>query len=256
MSRRIVSKVTLTGPGDDTSLHELRSISCQYPFVEFGVLLSKRLMGRSPRFPSRAWLTALYEWQLHYHNPGMSLAGHLCGRWVRDVCAGEWTFLDDLGPVSQEFHRLQLNFHAEVHRLNREKFLAGFVHELGEAYTIRHRQIIFQLDDVNNEILAVAQDAGVDAVPLFDLSGGAGVLPKTWPVANGFCGYAGGLSPENVQEQLEVIERVVGDGPIWIDAETHVRSDNDKTFDLDKVRRFLEAVSPWVVEQATERSEG
>jgi phosphoribosylanthranilate isomerase len=103
------------------------------------------------------------------------------------------------------------------------------------------------MDDVNNDILDVAKEAGVNAAPLFDLSGGAGVLPENWPVANGYCGYAGGLSPENVQGQLELIEQVAGDGPIWIDVETHVRSEDDKIFDLDKVRAFIENVLPWVM---------
>jgi hypothetical protein len=38
----------------------------------------------------------------------------------------------------------------------------------------------------------------------------------------------------------------MGDTPFWIDAETHLRSDGDRQFDLAKVRRFLEAAKPYV----------
>jgi phosphoribosylanthranilate isomerase len=60
------------------------------------------------------------------------------------------------------------------------------------------------------------------------------------------CGYAGGLSPENVVAQLEKIAVVSGDVPIWIDAETNLRSDQGQHFDLDRVCAFAEAVKPWI----------
>ena len=95
---------------------------------------------------------------------------------------------------------------------------------------------------------AVPPTLKIFAVPLFDLSGGAGILPESWPKAKGeYCGYAGGLSPENLEEQLEKIKCVVDeDQKIWIDVETHVRSSDDKQFDLDKVRKFLEISKRYV----------
>ena len=80
---------------------------------------------------------------------------------------------------------------------------------------------------------------------LFDLSHGTGVLPDQWPATLNFvkCGYAGGLSPENLELQIKAIERIVGDTPIWIDMETHVRSNMDAQFDLSKVRTCLEISS-------------
>jgi phosphoribosylanthranilate isomerase len=104
------------------------------------------------------------------------------------------------------------------------------------------------MDGVNDQLLHWARSQGIDAVPLFDLSGGAGILPEQWPepIEGVYCGYAGGLSPENVAEQLEKIEAVTPNARIWIDAETHVRSNGDQLFDLEKVRRFLEVTRPWV----------
>lgn len=246
MKKNLIKRVTITGANEEMDIEKLYEISQQYPFVEWGILLSKNSMGSSPRFPDFAWMTELARFK---EEKDLKLSGHLCGRWVRDVCKGEWSFLKDLGePIVGMFNRIQLNFHAEVHRLPRDKFIRGFTSGPGLRFSL-YRQFIFQIDDVNDSILDVAKEAGIDAAPLFDLSGGAGVLPENWPVANGYCGYAGGLSPENVQGQLALIEQAAGNGPIWIDVETHVRSGRDTIFDLDKVKHFIENALPWVIQE-------
>ena len=125
--------------------------------------------------------------------------------------------------------------------------------------TVNGQQAIFQYDTVNtNAMLACVgqhvhdeyESADLGIAALYDLSHGAGVLPEEWshPLARTAipCGFAGGLSPENVASQIEKILLVMGDTPFWIDAETHLRSDGDRQFDLAKVRRFLEAAKPYV----------
>lgn len=273
MPKQVVDKVTITGAGKTTDLQALADLSTNYPFVEWGILLSKSNMGKHPRFPGRAWLHDLFNAvniysELHERDrPGMNISGHLCGKWVRDFCKGEWTWTDDLNEhplyIASMFQRLQLNFHALVHKLDRDKFFAGFGNEpvgdpmlspfvVGPQKT--SRQFIFQLDDVNNSILdeAAADRSSyghrIDAVPLFDLSGGAGILPSEWPTREGYCGYAGGLSPDNVADQLGLIEQAAS-GDIWIDVETHVRSEDDKHLDLSKVERFIKNALPWVKEE-------
>ena len=82
------------------------------------------------------------------------------------------------------------------------------------------------------------------------MSGGAGILPNAWPQARDcYCGYAGGLSPDNIEEQLPEIEKVAGEGPIWLDMETHVRSEDDRQFELAKVRQVLKKTDPWVAKK-------
>jgi hypothetical protein len=96
---------------------------------------------------------------------------------------------------------------------------------------------------VNKPILDYAIAEGVNCSTLFDMSHGAGVLPKEWlvPVDGVRCGYAGGLSPENVVEQIKLIESKVGDYELWIDMETQIRSNADQQFDLAKVVSVLES---------------
>ena len=240
--KKIIKVVTLTGADDSINPQDLFSLSAEFPFVEWGILFSRASEGK-PRYPSRRWVHRLYEEWCRSNLP-LNFCGHICGRWVRDICAGTWTILDydkeNPPEVMDMFKRFQLNFHAQVHSLSESPFIEGLK-------KTAHRQFIFQLDNVNNSILNIAQYNGIDAVPLFDLSGGAGVLPEEWPRANGYCGYAGGLSPENLATQLPLIAEVAGDGPIWIDAETRVRSEDDQLFDLEKVRNFLDIAKEWVI---------
>lgn len=239
----ILDRVTVTGADNSIKPEELMELSIRFPFVEWGILFSKNNEGAF-RFPTRAWVETLVndvKGRLYPHK--LNLSGHICGRWVRDICEGNWTIVSEMPQLLHSFQRLQLNFHAQVHRLNRQKFFYGGI-EFLQTY---NSSLIFQMDNVNNSLLHEAKEMGIVGNPLFDLSGGAGILPSSWPKAEGFyTGYAGGLSPDNVAEQIEKIKQVAGDARIWIDVERRVRSDDDSKFDLDKVTRFLEAAEPYV----------
>lgn len=240
----ILDRVTITGADDSIDPKDLIPITQRFPFVEWAILLSKSQEGKH-RFPSKYWMFSFRD-TIHDNKDikDVKISGHLCGRWVRDVCEGNWNFCNEhpIANICHIFNRIQLNFHAHVHSLDRDKFLMGLQH-LAEKY-----EFIFQIDDVNNSIFDDAKAALISANPLFDLSGGAGILPASWPKPTSeYCGYAGGLSPENIAQQLEIISKVVGEKQrIWIDTETRVRSADDSKLDLDKVVKFLEASEPFV----------
>ncbi len=233
--KKVINRVTVTGADDSIRVKDMLPIQQEFPFVEWGILLSKSQEG-GRRFPSLEWINKLSE-----HRHELNLSGHLCGRWVRDICGGENTLFTDRPSFRRLFDRYQLNFHSYVHRIKNKVMFLCAVLELEAT------QVIFQLDDVNNNLLVEAQEANINAAPLFDTSGGAGRLPAEWPEAlSVYSGYAGGLSPENLTEQMDAIAEKCGDGPIWIDAETKLRSSHDNVFDLKKVRRFLEKAKPWL----------
>ncbi|OGW72575.1 MAG: hypothetical protein A3J72_03120 [Nitrospirae bacterium RIFCSPHIGHO2_02_FULL_40_19] len=237
-AEKIVRVVTVTGADDSIRPEELISIAKDYPFVEFGILLSKKQQGNK-RFPSRNWWEELY---ILWRKNKLALSGHLCGEWVRKLCLGIPSFFEEFGYTRKMFSRFQLNFHAEHHPVDDKK-----LSDLIRQYHC-YKPIIFQMDGVNEKIF-YSLDARweITAFPLFDQSGGNGLLPGEWPKQppNQYCGYAGGLSPDNLQQEMERISKVAP-GPIWIDAETLLRSEDDKVFNLEKVRRFLEAAKPWV----------
>lgn len=247
-----LDRVTMTGADESIQPAELARLSERYPFVEWGILVSRSAQG-SPRYPDQAFIQ---EVQRHAAvNPRVKLSVHLCGHWVRQLLVG----VDEVPWwVWPYFERAQLNFHAERNACTPEA-LHRVLRDIG-AGPLSPDQFIFQIDGQRGnrhlEALYAENDGNmtVDAVPLFDISGGAGVLPATWPrpqymktdEAHVYHGYAGGLGPENLAEQLPLIAEAAGDARIWIDMETRVRSNNDRLFDLDKVERCLQIAAPFI----------
>lgn len=238
----MITKVTITGADDSIVPAQLQILSHQYPFVEWGILCSASSMD-SPRFPSREWLDTLTHFQQSLRTTGqaMNLSCHLCGRYVRELLRGYKFPIRELTSETWGiFNRVQLNTHGLPHIFH------GYAFErLGAYYP--EKQFIFQYDNANTDLFQCLIDThDFNYAALFDLSHGAGVLPSQWPdLLSGVpCGYAGGLSPENLKAQIERIEQKAGDVEIWIDAETHVRT--NERFDLDKVRAFLEIAKPYV----------
>jgi hypothetical protein len=239
-----LDRVTITGADDSTKPEALFNLSEEFPFVEWGILFSKSNQGE-PRYPSTKWIHEFLEkmdkW-IDSGKPRLKLSAHLCGRWVRDVVLdGKFTFYEE-SPENcwPYFQRIQLNFHAHKHPP-----CSGFLPAIQKH---DRREFIFQLDGVNDVVWKGARDKGISAVPLFDRSGGAGVVPNAWPRAypGAYNGYAGGLGPDTLEEELKKIAVAAGTERIWIDMETRVRSNNDRTFDIAKVRSCLEISKPFV----------
>ena len=247
---RFLKTVTITGADDSIDYHALYDLSLEYPFVEWGILLSKNSEGYS-RFPTWKWIEGL----ITEKPSAVKLSGHLCGSWVRNIIAGGTEFLDAHRELSHDFNRFQLNFHGQPH------FIPD-IHKLVEALRfltgVYKQQVICQVDGTDGERIfrklasQYAKEQGIHAAPLFDLSGGSGSLPKEWPKPiDDYCGYAGGLSPENVAHEVErIAERIkCEDGtypPIWIDVESKVRSLDNRLFALRKVRAFLKNTAEYV----------
>lgn len=230
----MITKVTITGADDSIEPIELVKLSQEFPFVEWGILVSKNNYG-TPRFPSLTWLQKLRG--IKHDIKDLKLSCHLCGTFVRELVKGNDTIIQIMGPMWYIFERVQINFHAIPHEYSNQM--------IGIFSKFANQQFIFQHDGVNDHIVKKAFNEGCNVSALFDKSGGAGILPKQWPqLLEGIpCGYAGGLSPDNVEEQIKIIEGIVGETEIWIDVETHVRSNMDSLFDLNKVRKFLEISS-------------
>lgn len=243
--KRFIETVTVTGADDGTAPDKIYALSLAYPFVEWGILLSKKNEGH-PRFPSSLWLN---DFLLNKHDE-VTVSGHLCGHWVRDIVSGGVDFANQKEELLPFFDRFQLNFHGEPHHIVN---VDNYLYALDYLNASGNQQIIYQRDGVNDLLFSHARSqsairAGLDAVPLYDISGGRGILPKDWPEPEGaYCGYAGGLSPANLQEQIDKLSKIVGDNHIWIDAETCLRTEDNQLLDLQKVVQFLEIAKPFVV---------
>ena len=105
-------------------------------------------------------------------------------------------------------------------------------------------QFIIQYTDRRAGLLPALAGLPNHAI-LFDASAGRGVAPEGWPapLPGHFCGYAGGINPDNVAGHIDKIA-AAGAQDTWIDMESGVRTDD--RFDLDKVRRVLKIAEPFV----------
>lgn len=240
-----MDRVTITGADTKTPISALIDLSAEFPFVEWGILVSQKQQG-GPRFPDAAWCERFADAAAHI--PTVRCSMHVCGEWVRRILRGDmlWSEFPVVRGIAQ---RIQLNTHAEEHVSTVGVFDWMAFH--GKIQTI------VQLDGVNDHILDAAVAIGLNVAGLFDCSHGAGLVPAKWPEVpsrNGsiYHGYAGGIGPDNVYTELRRIEKsrfgTIGD--YWIDMEDRVRDDNGE-FDLAKVRAVLEACAPIADRQTT-----
>lgn len=221
--------VTITGADDNVHYDDMLSLYKQYPFIEWAILFGPNT---GPRYPSDSWIKGLKDCV------GMNLSAHLCGKWVSDAIKGNCVLPEEI----HMFQRIQFNLGKD--RLPKALRSAKFL----DAISAIDKPVIM---GGNYEGIAADywffMDHGI--CPLFDASGGQGILAEKWPFPLGeslLCGYAGGLDPKNLREQLKAIEAVVGHAEIWIDMETGVRTDNQ--LDFNKIKKVLKIARTWVVE--------
>lgn len=231
--------VTITGLDTSTDLGRVAELQKRYPFVEWGVLLSETKTGTHPRYPHFNWIALLTD-------QGLRLAGHLCGAWARDVTKGQMPATPDLTHFWPLFRRVQLNVSNVLKNIESDSFVGGI--ELLEAKLTNaiHDPIIVQ---VGRAGMGSFEDHLKSYRVLFDASGGRGVETQDWPKAGGLnCGYAGGLNPDNLRENIFRIFDAAQLQEVWIDVESGVR-DGDDCLDLNKVAAFLDIAQAYVVDQ-------
>lgn len=229
--------LTITGADDSVDPETLADISREFPFVEWAILVGSNY--GSPRFPSTQWLDAFMATAKVYK---MNVALHVCGRWLKSLVCGRMEVPAHLTDYPQ---RIQLNFHGQPHN--------GYLMDFISALTLwQNKKVIFQIDDRDGTqwfARVNGHHPNVNTFPLFDMSHGAGVLPEKWPMSYPTMreqGYAGGLGPDNLAEELPKIAAAAGLVPFWVDMETRVRTPNNQRLDLGAVVEVLTIVQPFV----------
>lgn len=200
--------ITFTGVDDRTNLETLKQVSNFWP-VEWGVLVSPT--NRDARFPSQQTVRELLQ-------TGLPCSLHCCGSHSKKIQNGNPPNFSLFGIPN--FDRVQLN---------------GKIYDPIELSTLAdtlNATIIVQKKEFDKDIYRCSQ--------LFDLSGGRGDFPESFPEHPGFfVGYAGGINPDNVLDAIKKINVPIG-ASYWLDMETGVRTDG--WFDLDKVANVCRKV--------------
>lgn len=227
--------VTFTGIDDNTDIGSLEKLTEQYPYVEFGVLMSKNHINIGDRYMSPDKIRELEGRKLN-------LCAHLCGEFARKAFAGNWNPVVEHtgGRFGSVFKRCQLNV-APYHTLAPAKIS---VPEGLEELIIQQKS----LDDKDMVLFNgfVEKNPGINTSLLVDPSGGLGISGDITVVAglSYSVGYAGGINPSNVVEKLTHIMMKqplsIDDKGYWIDMESGVR-DND-VFSIHKVIDVIAAV--------------
>lgn len=249
------SKITLScvgfcGADDSIEPCLLAAISAQHEWVEWGVLFRNDKEGE-PRYASSQWLKRLAATN---SSRSMRLAGHLCAQRVNELLRGESDFVRYLHE-EVGFNRVQINATAanncDVAMFGSDSGACKCVAALRSAFAaVPEVEFILQR---NRETKALWERLVDDPPPnmslLFDDSMGLGVSATSWPSPPTSkslkFGYAGGLSPTNLAQQLENIEGVAGGRTLWVDMETSLRTkleDGSDVFDANKVMRCVTAV--------------
>jgi hypothetical protein len=230
-----VIDVTITGADDAVDPQDLLNLSREFPFVEWGILLS-RSRERTPRYPSLEWVANAGDlWALARPRPRCAI--HLCGEAARDAMVGRMTWGTEAACLLPK--RVQVN---------------GYIpaNTFGLRMIARHLFVSFVLQARSSgDLPRCALDAieiGNVSV-LYDPSGGRGVETNSWWAAPGAVrpGFAGGIGPSNVRQAVEGIRGYLNDCALdvdnfWIDMESGVRDENG-WFDLGRVRQVLEHVA-------------
>jgi hypothetical protein len=228
-----LTRITISGADDDVDPFELVKLSREFPFVEWGVLVSKR-PGR-PRYPMPNWLWSLSGAFLKEDVPPW-LSAHLCGAAAREFCEGEQRWVRSLPSTVT---RVQIN------GCKPWPMPAG---ELRVAMRNRSDiELIVQLKqaaDMNTSFLFADALPDLRIGALLDPSGGRGLEITDWPrPPRGLhLGYAGGIKPPTIEPVISAIG--VRLEPYWLDMESGVRTDD--RFDLELVREVLERATPHI----------
>jgi len=251
----MLKTITCSGANEYTDQKELIAIIKKFPKAELGIQVSDKKGGfGTARY---WWLQALY-YQLYNKPLQIKIALHVNGNWVErfgqgDVPTELKEFLTWRNFVGEPFiGRVQLNF-----KIGREKtpdmkkmveaMLAcqnlskEEIHRFILSYNAENADFIHQMYDYT-------RSNGLKFDLLFDNSHGEGILAESYPAPvykKVVQGYSGGLSPENITEQLWEISKAVPVGcEFCIDAEGRLKGE-DGHFSLSKCEEYLKKASCW-----------
>jgi hypothetical protein len=207
--------ITFTGADQRTPLSALASLALQG--AEIGILYTFDPDGRN-RYPERVWIE--------------EAASKLTGRLALHVCGSRARFqllARELDALVAPFQRIQVNGH----------LLTTEVGRICDRFP--EKKIITQYNGSNLHLLDCERP---NHALLVDASGGRGLLPSKWsrPETDKPVGFAGGLGPHNLAEELPKIAALSNRSDGWIDMEGRLRDKSD-WFSVERAQIALDVYS-------------
>lgn len=220
--------LTLSGVDRHTNLEELIAILREYPWVEVGLLVSDTStasrywnFAEVGRVVDELWgglLEGCPDEKVTYA-AGPQIAIHVCGGAARQNLLGGGGAAD----LCRRLDRIQVNGAVDDDTI--EQLLNMWP----------GTKIITQVKITDHDLQLPVVRSHVRRSYLVDASGGRGILPTRWrapkldvdprqAIFTSNVGFAGGLGPMNLREQLPLIMEQAYHG-WWIDMETSLRTD-------------------------------
>lgn len=248
--------ITVSDPRAHNTIDEMFNLWNIDPRVEIAVQMHPGNV--SPDTERYNWIKQLVE-RLYICEHEYNLAIHVNNDWCDDICNGVIPKpLEPLFNASSYWKsrplvgRIQLNMPPQTPA----KFNPQKLKNVIGAYN--DKEFIIQYKPITINAVEQLHETGARFSLLFDESGGNSKSPDAWqqPVYPGkhMQGYAGGLNPENVKDNLGKIEKVAGKDPIWIDVEGGVTVDTGqkkpdgtpiKLFDAARAKQYIQNALAW-----------
>ena len=235
--------ITCSDPRNYNSIYDLFDLWDIDPRVEIAVQMHPGKV--SPDTERYKWIKNIFH--VLYGFPRQNLAIHVNNDWCDDICNGK--IPDALKPLFDAYSyrlqpivkRIQLNMPQKT----AENFNPQKLKNLIKYYN--DKEFIIQYKPTTINAVQQLHKTGAKFSLLFDESGGTGRDANAWraPVYPYFHpqGYSGGMSPENVADNLTKISRVADAHDIWIDAEGKLKTD-DK-FDPKRAAAYIRNALRW-----------
>lgn len=251
--------ISFIGADENTDVNQLFEMCANSKIpIEIGLLYSPNKAGKQKRYPSLNYIIEFVtKWsaaEIKYNNidllstdqlssklryasdnvnrPTLSL--HLCGDGVRQFLKEKSEIIN----LSHFFERVQLNF--SISEYDQDDLFDHIEHlASGNSFT---GNIILQQNKSKKEFNKKFVNNN-RIVFLFDGSGGFGRVldAPEQPITGNYCGYAGGIGPDTVEDILIKIYKLKSDANFYIDMESKIREDN--YFSIEKCQKVIEIAS-------------
>ena len=240
-----IKYITCSGANEHTDIDSMISLGRDFSLVEYGVQVS----GRKCSFSSDrwAWLKELHQKEIE-QNVRLNVSLHLNQDWVEKFCAGKYvpeleTLLSWRIGRKKFIHRVQLNF-----KIGREpqpdmECLENMVNSFPDF------RFILSYNDNNADFIdEIYRRKKIKFDCLYDDSFGEGILAKerkSPAFSDVLQGYAGGLSPENIGEELtKISKKLPCQNDFFIDAEGRLKG--EKGFlSIERCKEFVVNALVW-----------
>ena len=243
--------ITCSDPREYNSLQNIVDLA-KMPHAEIAVQCHPSKMSKG--MPRNMWFDDLVRLAFHID---MNLAIHINKEWADSMCVHgkipneifTWMALERFETNQPIIKRIQLNMPQDTANHINTYEVAKLINDFP------NREFIFQYNNKTKNAIRKLHETGAEFSLLFDASGGNGIAPESWqkPVYKIHpMGYSGGISPDNVIENLNKISMVVPqNNKIWIDAEGKLKSVNpaycdlSPRFDYTKASEYVKRANAW-----------